>query len=277
MRKSLMLSFANASWLVCWSVLSELALVLGHLPAIALNMDANRQLLAQAAPTTSLNRPILKLGSEGAAVSELQAALKLLGFYTDVVDGVYRESTAIAVSQFQKSAGLTPDGIAGPATWNQLFPSASSTSTASTPSPSSASTSSRTSASSFPVPSILQNSTPTSRVNPTTPAEPARRNPTNRQPRSRPAASTSEITTSNSSSSLSPQSTAVTLPILRRGMQGPAVAQLQERLKTLGFFQGTANGVFGAATQAAVQAAQQNFNIQPDGVVGPATWRALLR
>jgi peptidoglycan hydrolase-like protein with peptidoglycan-binding domain len=69
----------------------------------------------------------------------------------------------------------------------------------------------------------------------------------------------------------------VTLPILRRGMQGPAVVQLQERLKTLGFLQGSVDGFFGEATQAAVIAAQQKFNLQSDGIVGPATWRALLR
>jgi peptidoglycan hydrolase-like protein with peptidoglycan-binding domain len=60
-------------------------------------------------------------------------------------------------------------------------------------------------------------------------------------------------------------------------MQGPAVVQLQERLKALGFLGGTIDGVFGTATQSAVIAAQQNFQIEPDGVVGPATWRALLR
>jgi peptidoglycan hydrolase-like protein with peptidoglycan-binding domain len=73
------------------------------------------------------------------------------------------------------------------------------------------------------------------------------------------------------------QSTAVTLPILREGMRGPAVAQLQERLRTLGFLRSSADGVFGEATQAAVIAAQERFKIKPDGIVGPATWRALLR
>jgi peptidoglycan hydrolase-like protein with peptidoglycan-binding domain len=60
-------------------------------------------------------------------------------------------------------------------------------------------------------------------------------------------------------------------------MQGPAVRQLQERLKALGFLQGSVDGVFGAATQAAVKAAQQNFQLEPDGIVGSATWSALLR
>jgi peptidoglycan hydrolase-like protein with peptidoglycan-binding domain len=52
---------------------------------------------------------------------------------------------------------------------------------------------------------------------------------------------------------------------------------LQERLRTLGFFSGTVDGVFGEATQAAVKSAQRNFNLEPDGIVGSATWSALLR
>jgi peptidoglycan hydrolase-like protein with peptidoglycan-binding domain len=52
---------------------------------------------------------------------------------------------------------------------------------------------------------------------------------------------------------------------------------LQDRLRTLGFLQGEADGVFGTETVAAVKAAQSNFQLEPDGIVGPATWRALLR
>jgi peptidoglycan hydrolase-like protein with peptidoglycan-binding domain len=60
-------------------------------------------------------------------------------------------------------------------------------------------------------------------------------------------------------------------------MRGSAVEGLQERLKAIGFFSGAIDGVFGTETQAAVQAAQRNFGLEPDGVVGPATWLALLR
>jgi peptidoglycan hydrolase-like protein with peptidoglycan-binding domain len=84
-------------------------------------------------------------------------------------------------------------------------------------------------------------------------------------------------TPQNSPPTVNPQSTAVALPILREGMRGSAVAQLQERLRTLGFFRGTADGIFGTATQSAVKAAQQNFNLEPDGIVGAATWSALMR
>ncbi|MEA5470827.1 peptidoglycan-binding domain-containing protein, partial [Spirulina sp. 06S082] len=68
------------------------------------------------------NRPVLRIGSQGEAVRELQAALQLLGFYTGDVDGLYSESTVIAVSRFQEAAQLSIDGIMGAETWNQLFP-----------------------------------------------------------------------------------------------------------------------------------------------------------
>jgi peptidoglycan hydrolase-like protein with peptidoglycan-binding domain len=69
----------------------------------------------------------------------------------------------------------------------------------------------------------------------------------------------------------------VDLPVLRRGMRGSAIERLQERLRSLGFFNGVVDGVFGAETEAAVKAAQEHFSLNPDGIVGPATWTALLR
>lgn len=279
MRKSLILSLVSISWLVSWSMLSESVLQAGSLAAKDLNGNAPTKKIAQALPTTPINRPILRIGSQGQAVTELQATLKLLGFYNDAVDGVYSESTAIAVSQFQQSAGLTPDGIAGPATWNRLFPDISSSASRSVTVPSvtkppartPSSTSSRNSASSFPVPSLLQSTSANSSVTVPPPEQPVQRTLSNR------STSRSASTAANNSQGEQPTSVAVTLPILRRGMQGPAVVQLQERLKTLGFLQGSVDGFFGEATQAAVIAAQQKFNLQSDGIVGPATWRALLR
>ncbi|NJO08468.1 MAG: hypothetical protein HC873_01115 [Leptolyngbyaceae cyanobacterium SL_1_1] len=69
----------------------------------------------------------------------------------------------------------------------------------------------------------------------------------------------------------------VELPILRRGMYGPAVARLQQRLQGLGFYNGAIDGIFGPGTEQAVQQAQQQYRLSPDGIVGSATWSALLR
>jgi peptidoglycan hydrolase-like protein with peptidoglycan-binding domain len=60
-------------------------------------------------------------------------------------------------------------------------------------------------------------------------------------------------------------------------MKGSAVNALQERLRSLGVFRGAIDGVFGQETQTAVKAAQRKFNLDSDGIVGPATWSALLR
>ncbi|WP_284143281.1 L,D-transpeptidase family protein [Metabacillus flavus] len=62
----------------------------------------------------------LKKGSRGDAVAELQRKLTDLGFSTGGIDGVFGSATDKAVRAFQKSKGLTADGIAGPATWNAL-------------------------------------------------------------------------------------------------------------------------------------------------------------
>jgi len=285
MNRSLTPSFANTEgvcrWMIYGSALGLLMIGLDNIPVAAGSDLPAAPHIAQLIADTPINRPILKLGSEGSAVSELQATLKLLGYYRDVVDGVYRESTAIAVSQFQQAAGLTPDGITGPATWNRLFPNALPSAVRTSPTPTSSNnptsvrptpTSSNNSASSFPVPAIIQATNTNVRGSQPAPEEPSGRRQATRQNRDRPAS-----TPANSSTVANPQSTAVTLPVLRQGMQGPAVVQLQERLKTLGFLQQPVDGVFGEATQAAVKAAQQKFNIQPDGVVGPATWRAMLR
>ena len=67
-----------------------------------------------------------KLGSRGDEVRRIQTKLKQLGFYNGAVDGIYGTLTKKAVIAFQKSCGLTADGIAGPKTLLYLGLSASS-------------------------------------------------------------------------------------------------------------------------------------------------------
>ncbi len=172
------------------------------------------------AQTGAIVRRAIKLGSRGSEVTELQAALKLLGFYADNVDGIFSKSTARAVSKFQEAAGIAADGIVGQDTWNRLFPV---------------------------TPSAIENPI----VN---------------------APATAE------NSEISPQTQPNNFPVLRRRMRGQAVRDLQERLRAKGFLRDRkADGVFGPETQAAVKAAQRKYQLPADGIVGPATWEALLR
>lgn len=226
----------------------------GSLPAIALPQLA--QTPAPAAPATPapaapaapnspdrVARPTLRLGSQGEPVSELQAMLQLLGFYAGPVTGQFQESTQIAVQQFQGATGLTADGIVGAATWSKLLP------------------------------------TPPAEANPptaTAPATPPSQPPAASTPSSAPARPSGSAGSSSASSGGSSPAAPDQLPTLRPGNQGAAVTRLQQRLKSLGFYRGTVDGVFGSQTEQAVKQAQRHYGLEPDGIVGPATWAAIL-
>jgi len=267
MQAKLWLPLRAARWallLLIGSLSSAGAIAQSEPPSEAPEAIAPR---SSSAPLPQIDRPFLKLGSQGADVSEVQALLRLLGYYTGAVDGVYSESTAAAVANFQKTAGLTADGIVGPATWRRLLPSSSEAI---------APTDTRTSAgaTSFPRPA------PSDR-GPTTPqaAPPATPQPAapEANPAARAAAPTSPETSEGSAPAPEAAPEEVTLPILRRGDRGPAVTQLQERLKAIKLYQGEVDGIFGEGTEVAVEAAQKDAGLTADGVVGPATWQALLR
>ena len=67
---------------------------------------------------------LLKRGSSGPDVLTLQSALKQLGFDPRGTDGIFGAGTEAAVKAFQKTKGLSPDGIAGPNTMAALQASA---------------------------------------------------------------------------------------------------------------------------------------------------------
>jgi peptidoglycan hydrolase-like protein with peptidoglycan-binding domain len=63
---------------------------------------------------------VLKQGSSGPEVTALQTRLRELGFDPNGVDGNFGPGTKAALIAFQKSKGLTADGIAGPQTMGAL-------------------------------------------------------------------------------------------------------------------------------------------------------------
>jgi len=72
-----------------------------------------------------LNSPILRIGSSGPKVQELQRYLTQLGygylFERDGIDGKFGPATQNAVNTFQQENGLDlVDGIVGPRTWDVL-------------------------------------------------------------------------------------------------------------------------------------------------------------
>lgn len=68
---------------------------------------------------------------------------------------------------------------------------------------------------------------------------------------------------------------APTTTSLKKGSSGSSVRQVQQRLKTLGYLTGSADGDFGDVTEAAVIAFQQANGLTADGVVGTKTLEKL--
>ncbi|WP_392530442.1 peptidoglycan-binding protein [Nostoc sp. C117] len=281
------------------------------------------QKIAQVNPGDTINRPTLQVGSQGERVSELQAALKILGFYSGAVDGVYAENTANAVSRFKQAAGLNPDGIVDATTWQRLFPKDP---TVASTVPSSAPV--FNSATNFPVPNQASNLTNVANTSPNPPKKAVTQVATNPKPPKKavtqvatnpkpPKKAVTQVatspeprpanprqakkTTNRTTSTTRTQSTTRTgqttrtqsdtstkqtpgiqytsdgLPILRIGLRGSEVVKLQQQLKKLGYLQDQADGDFGVTTEAAVKAVQKRYGLEPDGVVGGATWEIILR
>ena len=63
---------------------------------------------------------ILKQGSTGGEVKEVQRRLKMWGYYNGAVDGQFGAGTKSAVVAFQKKNGLTADGVVGKSTYKAL-------------------------------------------------------------------------------------------------------------------------------------------------------------
>ena len=59
---------------------------------------------------------MLRQGSSGDEVKDLQRSLRLAGQDTGPLDGIFGPKTDAAVRAFQEAAGLSVDGIAGPNT-----------------------------------------------------------------------------------------------------------------------------------------------------------------
>lgn len=294
----------------CLLLLSSTPLLFGT--EAGFSIAAAQQKVAQVVVGASINRPTLKLGSEGVPVRELQGALKLLGFYRGEVNGIFTQSTKTAVSSFQKAAGLKADGVVDTNTWQALFPSATtSTQITNTPTP-------PPSINNFPIPRdsfsrvrVVNNSTqqqgrittavnnpvrivnPSPEPQPATPVKPKPPKTTTRKPkpvqrqaattrvrqttRTRKTTTTGQRSTSRRRKTPVIQYTASGLPILRPGMRGSQVVKLQERLSNLGFLKTGVDGDFGPVTEQAVKAFQKRYGLEPDGVVGGATWNLLQK
>jgi|GEM_PF-91996 len=219
--------------------------------------------------------PTLRRGSTGPYVTFLQARLTDLGFAPGPIDGIFGAQTEAAVKAFQSSRGLTPDGIVGPATWNQLlmvppaFPILRRGSTG----PYVTFVQQRLIDLGFSpgaVDGIFGSQTETA----------VRAFQTSR---GLTADGVVGAATWNALFRAAPPLPPAPptpppppYPVLRRGDVGPYVKILQQQLIANGYDPGPEDGVFGPQTEAAVIAFQTDRGLTPDGVVGPLTWEELF-
>jgi peptidoglycan hydrolase-like protein with peptidoglycan-binding domain len=181
----------------------------------------------------------LERGDQGPSVRNLQQQLQKVGFYQAPVTQIYDFPTEDAVRRFQKAAGLPVDGVVGTTTLQKLQTWRPKAVSATTTQPRKPTSSQATK------PTVVSTQT----------TKPSTTNTT---------AKKTTVATASTSKRSNPN-------YLSRGDEGESVRVLQERLRVAGFYFGNATGIFGPITEEAVKRFQQAYNLDADGVVGPAT------
>lgn len=252
--------------------------------ALILTLLAVPQALAATKYTT------LEFGSRGSDVLQLQKALLELGFNPNGTDGKFGRGTETAVKAYQAARGLEVDGKAGTLTLTMLYGETSGESgTITTPVTTN--------------PNTLKYGDSGSRVTELQTALVKLGYNTNGVD-GRFGAGTQRAVISfqkdngleadglagtktlellyakangsgSSSGSSSGTSTGLTRT-LRRGYTGDDVIAVQERLKELGYYTGSIDGVYGSGSIAAATAFQKNNGLKVDGLTGQSTYAALF-
>ena len=195
-------------------------------------------------PLTADNVVVMRSGTRGVAVKRLQQALMDLGYYYNSLDGIYDSDEIAAVKEFQKVNGLKADGIAGLDTQRMLY-------------------------SGFAIPKPT--ATPKATATPKKTATPKATATPKKTATPKPTATPKKTAT--------PKPTATpavgTYTLLKKGSRGNSVTQLQQRLISLHYLTGTADGIYGTGTESAVKAFQKANGLTADGIAGSATQKKL--
>ena len=242
-------------------------------------------------PTSTPNtEKYLRSESEGSSVTQMQRRLIELGWLAGKADGDYGSATEAAVRAFQSAGHLWTDGIAGPDTLSLLYSS-------NAPKASNAAASIgeklEAGAEGQAVRALqrrlrelgyYKGSVDGSYGRETEAAVMAYQLATGLKVDGIAGEDTlSSVYSSSAADSrnaASPASTSTQISstgyvTLEQGSTGTAVRDLQQRLKDLGFYNGSIDGSYGNATVTAVISFQASRHLKTDGKAGPATQRAL--
>jgi peptidoglycan hydrolase-like protein with peptidoglycan-binding domain len=212
---------------------------------------------------------ILKEGSRGPLVTQLQERLLVLNYFHQEPTGYFGSQTKNAVMQFQEQYRLNRDGVVGQETWSALFGvSISNQNLSSQP---------------YFLPSDTDYPLPSTREldynPPPFPGDPDfLPPPTNSVPIRTSRFFPGQILPSSNFSTPRPPDQVVEVysgRILQRGARGRDVEELQQALRDNGFNPGPINGIYGEDTENAVMEFQSFHNFPVDGVAGNETLKAL--
>ena len=231
--------------------------------------------------------PVLRVGSTGSDVSDLQARLTELGYYAGTIDSKYASATQEAVTEFQSRNGLTADGIAGRQTQDLLYSGSAQPKVISTSSGSGGYVLLKLGSSGLEVRKLQARlaelgyySGGTDGIYGETTASAVKAfQRANGLSGDGQAGEQTQTKLYSSSAKYASSPVATADPNQTRslsvGMTGNDVYALQERLIELRYLGGVADGVFGTETEAALIAFQKNNNLTADGVAGATTLRKL--
>jgi hypothetical protein len=87
---------------------------------LKLAFSGSATLAQTASPALEPRATVLRLGSQGEAVRQVQTRLQQLAYDPGAIDGVFGPLTAQAVQAFQRDESLPVDGVVGAKTWAKL-------------------------------------------------------------------------------------------------------------------------------------------------------------
>jgi len=258
-------------------------------------IDASVQVTPTPEPTIAPPTRTLRYGDTGEDVKGVQTRLKELGYYDGNITGTYSASTQDAVKAFQKKSGLEVDGVLGAITRSTLYGKyAISLKPTPTPVGSPATTYEPITKENVIIirsgtigDVVLRLQTRlqelgyyTSRLDGvylTDDIEAVRtfQKASGLKVDGKAGYDTQTALYSENAIPANTTSTESIQQTLRYGSEGDQVTMLQNRLITLGYLTGKADGIYGKNTKAAVKNFQKNNNLDADGVAGALTLAAL--